>query len=189
MRRLARSERSVTPWRNGGGHTSEIAVAAGSSANAGFDWRLSVARIDGDGDFSAYPGVDRLLMPLSAGGLDLLVDGVRQSIPRFEAIPFAGEARVSAVDVTAPSLDLNVMVRREFGTASLGCEAVERTHLVSNRAGEVTAIIALDGALRVNGESLESEDAVLSGEAETIEVEGTGRIAIACVRPVSPDSD
>lgn len=182
MRLLARSERVVTLWRNGGGRTSEIAVAPAASANADFDWRLSIARIDGDGEFSTYAGVDRLLMPLSEGGLDLLVDGVRHSIPRFEVIPFAGEARVSAVGVTAPSLDLNIMVHREFGTASLACETVERTRLISNRSGEVTAIIALDGALRVNGERLESEDAVLSEEAETIEVEGTGRIAVACVR-------
>lgn len=179
---LARSERLVAPWRNGGGQTSEIAVAPVAPANADFDWRLSIARIDRDGEFSAYPGVDRLLMPLSGGGLVLVVDEVRQSIPRFEVIPFAGEARVSAVGVTAPSLDLNVMVHREFGTASLSCEAVEGTRLVGNRSGEVTAIIALDGALRVNGERLESEDAVLSEEAETIEVEGTGRIAVACVR-------
>lgn len=189
MRRLARSERLVTPWRNGGGQTSEIAVAPAASANADFDWRLSIARIDGNGEFSAYPNVDRLLMPLSEGGLDLLVDGVRHSIPRFEVIPFAGEARVSAVGVTAPSLDLNIMVHRDFGTASLVCEAVERTRLVRNRSGEVTAIIALDGALRVNGERLDSEDAVLSDAAETIEVEGTGRMAIACVRPVSLDGD
>ncbi len=188
MRMLARSAHLVTPWRNGGGQTSEIAVSSAASAGADFDWRLSIARIDGDGDFSAYPGVDRLLMPLSEGGLDLLVDGVRRSIPRFEVIPFAGEAQVSAVGVSAPSLDLNVMVRREFGTASLVCEAVERAHLVSSRSGEVTAIIALDGGLHVNGEPFDREDAVLSDEAETIEVEGTGRIAIARVRPRSPDS-
>ncbi|MDQ4215141.1 HutD family protein [Microbacterium sp. ASV81] len=188
MRLLTRSERLVTPWRNGGGQTSEIAVAP-ASANADFDWRLSIARIDGDGDFSAYPGVDRLLMPLSAGGLELLVDGVRQSIPRFETIPFAGETDVSAVGVTAPSQDLNVMVRREFGAASLVCEVVERSRLVSSLTGEVTAVIALDGDLRVNGERFDSEDAVLSDGSETIEVEGIGRIAIARVRPVSRDGD
>lgn len=184
MRLLARSQRPVTHWRNGGGQTSEIAVAPSASGSADFSWRLSIARIDGDGEFSAYPGVDRLLMPLSAGGLDLLVGGVRRSIPRFEVIPFAGEADVSAVGVTAPSLDLNVMVRREFGTASLVSEAVERTRLVGNDPGEVTAIIALDGGLRVNGESFDREDAVLTDETETIEVTGTGRIAIARVRPV-----
>lgn len=187
MRILARAQRLVTPWRNGGGETSEIAVAPSASGIADFSWRLSIARIDGDGEFSAYPGVDRLLMPLSAGGLDLLVEGVRRIIPRFKVIPFAGEADVSAVGVTAPSLDLNVMVRREFGTASLACEAVERSILVSNHSGEVMAIIALDGDLRVNGECIEREDAVLSDEAETIEVEGTGCIAIARVQSVSAD--
>ncbi|GAT75052.1 HutD/Ves family protein [Microbacterium hydrocarbonoxydans] len=183
MRLLARSGRSVAPWRNGGGQTSEIAVAPAASANREFDWRLSIARIDRDGDFSAYPGVDRLLMPLSEGGLELLVDGVRRSIPRFDVIRFPGEADVSAAGVTAPSLDLNVMVNREFGTASLACQVVERVHLVGGRSGEVTAIIALDGDLRVSGERLEREDAVLSDEAETIEVTGAGRIAIARVRP------
>ena len=59
-------------WRNGAGVTREL-LARPSAA----DWRVrvSVADIDRDGPFSAYPGVERWFTVLKGTGVDLAIDG------------------------------------------------------------------------------------------------------------------
>ncbi len=38
------------PWKNGLGHTTELAISEGGSLDD-FDWRLSIASVVNDGDF------------------------------------------------------------------------------------------------------------------------------------------
>ena len=56
------------PWRNGGGLTRELLAWPGSG-----DWvlRVSVADIEADGPFSAFPGIDRWFTVLSGAGVRL----------------------------------------------------------------------------------------------------------------------
>src|SRR5665213_2649618 len=109
---LPRNERTPLPWKNGGGTTTDVAVYPPASAGGDFDWRVSVATIESDSVFSSFPGVDRVLMPLSPGGLALQDAGRRHPIARFEAFGFVGETPIEAVDVAQRSLDLNLMTRR-----------------------------------------------------------------------------
>jgi environmental stress-induced protein Ves len=46
------------PWKNGGGETTEIAVFPDGAGLSDFDWRVSMARVDGDGPFSSFPGIE-----------------------------------------------------------------------------------------------------------------------------------
>ncbi len=100
----------VVPWRNGGGSTREVALAPDGD---GFRWRVSVARVEADGPFSLFPGIDRRLWLLAGAGMDLDVDGTitRLAAP-FATIAFPGEARVHARLLAGPTEDLNVMVAR-----------------------------------------------------------------------------
>ena len=54
------------PWKNGGGSTTEIAIAPLGATVDKFDWRISLATIANSGPFSVFPGVDRTLAPSSA---------------------------------------------------------------------------------------------------------------------------
>ncbi|RYD84037.1 MAG: hypothetical protein EOP61_40645 [Sphingomonadales bacterium] len=58
-------------WKNGGGWTSEILK---SPAGDDWDWRLSIAEIESDAPFSAFPGINRELLLLSGNGLRLRFD-------------------------------------------------------------------------------------------------------------------
>lgn len=60
----------TVPWKNGGGHTAEI-VSRGRPGAAGFDWRLSLATVEGAGPFSNYAGYDRTIVLVSGAGMDL----------------------------------------------------------------------------------------------------------------------
>ena len=59
------------PWKNGGGETTEIAVSPQNASLEAFDWRVSMARVESDGPFSAFPGIDRTLAVLEGQGIEL----------------------------------------------------------------------------------------------------------------------
>ena len=63
-------------WRNGLGWTREILR---QPDREDWDWRLSIAEIQGDAPFSAFPGVERMLVLLHGEGLRLQFDGADAS--------------------------------------------------------------------------------------------------------------
>jgi uncharacterized protein len=72
-----------------------------------------MATVAADGPFSAFPGIDRVLMVLAGGGMDLhLPDGSHRLMPG-QMLSFAGEVPVQASLAAGPIEDLNLMVRRD----------------------------------------------------------------------------
>src|SRR5215469_18523053 len=61
------------PWKNGRGVTLEIARQPATGEV--FSWRLSLAQIDEDCDFSAYPGYRRALVLVTGNSLKLRFRG------------------------------------------------------------------------------------------------------------------
>nr|WP_243853547.1 HutD family protein [Sphingopyxis panaciterrae] len=107
------AERIARPWRNGGGVTRDVAVFPPGAGDGDFVWRASIATIDTAGPFSAFPGVDRLLLPL-AGALSLTIDrdSARRLQPGDPAFAFPGEAAVTGAPVGGACTVLNIMARR-----------------------------------------------------------------------------
>ncbi len=104
----------VMRWKNGGGETAEIAVSPPGAALDAFDWRLSMARVETDGPFSAFPGIDRTLVILEGEGIRLAVgDGTPVTLTK-DCEPHAFPADTPAVAdlVGGPVADLNFMSRR-----------------------------------------------------------------------------
>ncbi|MGE5625448.1 MAG: HutD family protein [Bacillota bacterium] len=114
-RKLVPSDYRVMPWKNGMGFTTELAVEPAGAGLDGFDWRLSMADVVSDGDFSLYPGYDRTLMLATGKGLEL--DFAAASAPQRlrrpgQAAQFSGDwpARCHLLD--GPVRDFNVMTAR-----------------------------------------------------------------------------
>jgi uncharacterized protein len=103
------------PWKNGGGETAEIAIHPPGAALAAFDWRVSMARVEIDGPFSRFPGVDRTLALLDGEGLCLYVDdtAVVELDPGSPPCTFPGDANTRATLVRGAVTDFNVMTRRD----------------------------------------------------------------------------
>lgn len=118
---LRASARDVVPWRNGAGTTTVVAEGPPAEGGPATEpaWRISIATIDRSAPFSEFAGVDRLLMPLSSAGLDLVIDGRRVRGEAFDVLPFAGESAVEAVDVRGTGLDLNLMTWRGVAAGTL----------------------------------------------------------------------
>lgn len=122
LTRFNRSGLSVTPWKNGGGTTSEIVCQPAGANMDSFDWRVSIAHIASDGPFSPFPGVDRVITLLDGAGVRLHTpDGhidhrLDQPLAPFA---FAGEAPVQADLLDGDCHDFNVMTRRAGWRASV----------------------------------------------------------------------
>ena len=76
------------PWRNGAGVTMEI-VVGGDPLD--WDWRLSLATVAGDGQFSAFPEVVRQLVVVEGIGMVLTVDGIDVACRPDAVVVFDGE--------------------------------------------------------------------------------------------------
>jgi len=150
---VRRDSAAEIPWRNGGGTTREYCKVGGDD----FDWRLSVAQIAQPGPFSAFPGVDRILVLLSGDGVSLQF-GTGETITLdgpLQLVRFAGETAVQATPLGGPSTDLNLMWRRDRFTATV---AVVEAPV--QPGGEGTHVVyVVSGTLRVEGEELIAGDA------------------------------
>lgn len=105
-------------WRNGLGWTREILRVPDND-----DWqvRLSIAEIEQDATFSAFPGIDRELVLLRGEGLRLrFADGTLHTLmPPHDRLRFAGEAQVTGELVDGVTHDFNLMWRRDAVQAEL----------------------------------------------------------------------
>lgn len=101
------------PWKNGRGETVEIAVHPQGAGLADFGWRLSMAGVTEDGDFSIFEGIDRTLAILSGDGIVLDVAGQPHRLTMDAApLAFPADAPASARLISGPVSDLNLMTRR-----------------------------------------------------------------------------
>jgi uncharacterized protein len=109
-------------WRNGGGWTTELA-AGGDDASV-FDWRVSIAEIASDGDFSAFPGCERHIALLDGAGMQIEFDGAPpiRLEQRLKFFAFGGESRARGRLLGGAVRDFNVIVRRD----AFGAEVLHR---------------------------------------------------------------
>jgi len=108
-------------WRNGLGWTREILRLP---VQEPWQLRLSIAEIEHDAAFSAFPGIERELVLLEGEGLRLrFADGRCQTLlPPYQRLRFAGEDALDGELVDGPTRDFNLMWRR----ADLHAELLHR---------------------------------------------------------------
>ncbi|MBP6626502.1 MAG: HutD family protein [Arenimonas sp.] len=106
-------------WRNQCGWTREIHRHPEGSAD--WQWRVSIAEVDRDAPFSAFPGCDRELVLLAGEGMRLHFDDGEavDLVPPHGRIRFAGERPLAAELLQGPTHDFNLIWRRDQVQASL----------------------------------------------------------------------
>lgn len=137
---------SPVPWKNGGGSTTEIAIAPPDAGFDDFEWRVSLATIAADGPFSQFPGVDRTLVLVEGHGVTLdFEDGERVLVCEDEPLAtFPGETGVDAKLNRGATTDFNVMTRRERCHHEFGRRVLAGTSTFAPR-GDVTVLFLAQG--------------------------------------------
>ena len=105
------ADRPAVPWRNGHGSTRELAKRLLGVVGPDFVWRMSVAEVTHDVEFSTFPGAERIIVPIRGQGLGFDVDGVHTEIGLFETLTFSGQAQAFAQPQGGPARVLNVITK------------------------------------------------------------------------------
>lgn len=121
MRALAAfADRPAVPWANGAGETTElVALTESASLTPGLrPWRLSIARLDRTGPFSALPGMARTFLPTAEVVLE--IDGRTRRANPTRPAAFHGGQSVSVVELTEHCFAVNLMVADPAADAGVG---------------------------------------------------------------------
>jgi environmental stress-induced protein Ves len=166
-------------WRNGLGWTKVIFTQAAQQELAdepAYDWRLSIAEVDNDCAFSAFPGCDRVLMLLSGNGMELQFDdGTAETVaPPHGRVAFAGERGVQCRLLDGPTTDFNVIVRRDRCTMQVYHRPLVGSMVFFAEAGVLWAIHLIAG--RASIKSADKSVALNAGDTVLLDA-GAGDAA------------
>jgi len=162
MRIIRAADCKIMPWKNGGGTTTEIAVAPEGASLGDFDWRISMAHVGQDGPFSSFPGIDRTLSVLTGNGIRLAFgDGETVVLDRSTApFFFAADRAVEGVLVGGPIDDLNVMSRRGAWNHSVERLSGGGSREIAAERG-LLVLVARHDSWQVNGTVLGAGDSAV----------------------------
>jgi environmental stress-induced protein Ves len=156
MRKLDPATYRTMPWKNGGGTTTEVLVLPPGADLASFEARISMARVESDGAFSTFEGVDRTLLVMAGAGMILRgKDGATRTLgPASPPFAFAGDEALHATLIDGPVRDLNVMSRRSTLRHRVERLAVDgEPRLVCS--GELSVVVVLEGEIVARDETRE----------------------------------
>ena len=203
------AELRAEPWRNKGGVTRELAShpKAASSQDGAWDWRVSIAEVSKAGQFSPFPGMDRVLTVVDGELLLLTVDGAEHPLEKYRPFRFSGDAEAAGALPTGDIRGLNVITRNGAfkGYTSIIELSKKRAHPVFEGQlgillqGQATVSPGNAGGGDSSGddeaaeaapapggpETLDRYDAVVGSDSGTPEILGRGFLAVVSIDRVT----
>lgn len=153
VRRLTPSDYRRMRWKNGRGWTTELAVHPRDAQLDGqpFDWRVSLAEVESDGEFSVFPGYDRTLLLAEGGGMDLSFAAAppQRIAEPYQPLDFKGEWRARCHLLNGPVRDFNILCRRTRFTRRIAMLRPADLPLELADGGQVRLLYVFRGALTV----------------------------------------
>jgi environmental stress-induced protein Ves len=174
MRIVRAGDCRTTPWKNGGGSTTQIATSPAGSSLETFDWRISMAQVESDGPFSDFPGIDRTLAVVQGNGMVLTIGDSAPVMVSRETGPvrFPGDVPTSARLTNGAITDLNVMTRRGRFRHRVLCIAKPASCDFSE-GDDIAVVLSLHGTATVTSErgveTLDHGDAAVVSRTATAE--------------------
>ncbi|GAA5077766.1 HutD/Ves family protein [Lysobacter panacisoli] len=183
-------------WRNQLGWTREIHAShlPGPAPDSPWDWRLSIAEIERDSEFSAFPGIDRELVLLSGNGVRLRFDDgeAHELHPPHERLRFAGERKVVGELLDGPTHDFNLMWRRDRVSATLWHRPLVGPMVLFADPGTTWVVYLIAGQAQFADESglpamSASDSAIFAAGDERLRhvIDGGGEALLIRIEPVT----
>ncbi|MGH8293798.1 MAG: HutD/Ves family protein [Gammaproteobacteria bacterium] len=172
VQRLTPSDYRRMRWKNGRGWTTGLAVHPRDAHLDGrpFEWRVSLAEVESDGEFSAFPGYDRTILLAEGGGMELCFAGApRQRVAEpYQPFGFKGEWRTRCHLLNGPVRDFNVMSLRARFIQRIAILRPADLPLQLADDGQVRFVYVFRGALIVTGGGFSSAT-LAAGESLRVE--------------------
>jgi len=186
--RLRASDYRRVRWKNDGGWTTEIARSGGDE----FRWRISIAEIESDGAFSAFPHCDRWIALLDGAGMRLEFDGAAavRLDQRLRFHTFSGDVAAHGRLLSGPVRDFNVIVRRSTTRADVLHRPLVGPMVFLPETAATWLIFLVGGQATVKqGElDLAQGDSLLiepGASAQNVVLTGGGDVILVKLRPAS----
>lgn len=114
-KRFSQNDFIEMPWKNGAGVTTELFRLPDPQDPSQFLLRISRAKVEQDGPFSVFPGVNRELLILQGDGCRLAFTDRAEVLVPGRVLTFHGEDPIHCQLINGPIVDFNVMIARKFG--------------------------------------------------------------------------
>lgn len=162
-------------WKNGLGWTREIARSPRDGDH--WDWRVSIAEIDHDCPFSAFPSCRRSLVLLEGNGMQLRFESGRdvELQPPHGRIDFSGDEPLDCVLLDGPTRDFNLMYRPDAVDATLHHRPLVGSMVFFPEPGVQWLIYLLSGHARLKGYA---DIALAAGDSLFLEGDTAGERAL-----------
>lgn len=138
------------PWKNGLGHTTELAISEGGTLDD-FDWRLSIASVVNDGNFSNFAGYQRNLVLIEGEGL--ILDHGNGDIDKLTSLldiaRFDGGSTTHGALVNGEIKDFNIMTNQLTFSPKVNCYIEQETVTVELTANSLLFAYSLTDDMTV----------------------------------------
>ena len=166
------------PWKNGLGHTTELAISDGGNLDD-FAWRLSIASVVNDGDFSNFSGYQRNLVLIEGNGLTL--DHRNGDIDKLSKLldiaRFDGASKTHGTLMNGGIKDFNIMTKQGSFTAQVDSYPTKKQVTLSPNSGTLVFAYSLSGDMTVEHD--EKTTNVTEGALVHLENQADNQSAIA----------
>lgn len=180
----SRDRRSI-PWSNRRGMTSEI--ARGTPGHSGApSWRLSVATLRENAEFSLLRDIDRVFTVVGKAGVTLHFADHQLAATPLTPCSFAGEDRLFC-EIIAPTEAFNVMVERSSAVTSVTSLVVTEQASIISRTDSIVAVYVASGSGRLDRRRVTSGDCVIGWGGDG-DFRGTARLLIVEIMPTADQS-
>lgn len=180
------------PWKNGLGHTTELAISEGGTLDS-FDWRLSIASVVNEGDFSNFAGYQRNLVLIEGNGLTLdhRNGDVDKLTKLLDIARFDGGCNTHGALVNGAIKDFNIMTNQASFSAEVNCYVKQQSITIELLADSLVFAYSLSKEMVVQSDEkqdrsiavghlmkYQASEPLSSGELSIITITGKDLIII-----------
>jgi uncharacterized protein len=171
MRIIRFSDLQQTPWKNGAGITREIAIARVSDA---LIWRLSIADVGGDGPFSKFEGLSRILTVIEGRGMELISRDATLQADYAVPVSFDGALEIQSRLKDGPLRDLNLIYNPSFCTGHAQVITAASKRFVEAKLGQTIALHCIAGSVAFGEAELlhKGDTELIEGDAFNFTIAG-----------------
>ena len=136
------------PWKNGLGHTTELAISDGGNLDD-FAWRLSIASVVNDGDFSNFSGYQRNLVLIEGEGLTLdhRNGDVDKLTTLLDIAHFDGARNTHGALINGGIKDFNIMTKQGHFSAQVNTYTTNEKVILSAKASTLIFAYSLSATM------------------------------------------
>jgi uncharacterized protein len=170
MKVLKISQMKQTPWKNGLGLTTEIAIEPKTAIFPmdPFLWRMSCAEITSNNQFSKFLGYERILLVWKGPGFVLN----NKSVQTFEVVRFSGSDEVFCEMVGDKVLDLGIIYLKDKVQCYVKVLSADenKTHQLGIEKGSRNFLLCAEGSVKVMNQVLVAGEIVDLKDTASIEL-------------------